>query len=59
MSSSGVRRCFLFALILAALALRLWRLGAMPLFSDEAYYLLWVDRLAPRTSTIRPGSHSC
>ena len=47
MSSSGVRRCFLLALILAALALRLWQLGAMPLFSDEAYYLLWVDRLAP------------
>ena len=47
MSRSRVRRIFLFALILAALALRFWRLGAMPLFGDEAYYLLWADRLAP------------
>ncbi len=34
-------------LTLAALALRFWRLGDMPLFADEAYYLLWADRLAP------------
>jgi 4-amino-4-deoxy-L-arabinose transferase-like glycosyltransferase len=37
----------LVALILAALALRFWRLGAMPLSADEAYYLLWTGRLAP------------
>jgi len=42
-----VRLLFLVALTLAALALRFWRLGAMPLFGDEAYYLLWADRLAP------------
>lgn len=35
------------ALTFAALALRFWRLGDMPLFADEAYYLLWADRLAP------------
>ena len=44
---SRVRLLFLVALTLAALALRFWRLGAMPLFGDEAYYLLWADRLAP------------
>ena len=47
MRSSRVRPLFLAALILVALALRFWRLGAMPLFGDEAYYLLWADRLAP------------
>jgi len=44
---SRVRLLFLVALTLVALALRFWRLGAMPLFGDEAYYLLWADRLAP------------
>ncbi len=34
-------------LTLIALALRFWRLGDMPLFADEAYYLLWAGRLAP------------
>lgn len=34
-------------LTLVALALRFWRLGDMPLFADEAYYLLWAGRLAP------------
>ncbi|MGQ9489725.1 MAG: ArnT family glycosyltransferase [Anaerolineae bacterium] len=34
-------------LTLAGLALRLWRLGEMSLFADEAYYLLWAQRLAP------------
>lgn len=38
---------WLSTLTLAALALRVWRLGAMPLFADEAYYLLWSQRLAP------------
>ena len=47
MRPSRVRLLFLVALTLAALALRFWRLGAMPLFGDEAYYLLWADRLAP------------
>jgi 4-amino-4-deoxy-L-arabinose transferase-like glycosyltransferase len=37
----------LLGLIVVAAALRFWRLGAMPLFGDEAYYLLWADRLAP------------
>lgn len=42
------RNSILVALLtLAALALRFWRLGDMPLFADEAYYLLWADRLAP------------
>jgi 4-amino-4-deoxy-L-arabinose transferase-like glycosyltransferase len=44
---SANRRLFLLTLILAALVLRFYRLDAMPLFSDEAYYLLWADRLAP------------
>ena len=47
MRSSRDRLLFLVALTLAALALRFWRLGAMPLVGDEAYYLLWADRLAP------------
>ncbi len=47
MKPARVRLLFLVALTLVALALRFWRLGAMPLFGDEAYYLLWVDRLAP------------
>lgn len=34
------------ALTVVGLALRLWRLGEMPLFGDEAYYLLWADHLA-------------
>ncbi len=34
------------ALTLAALALRAWRLTAMPLFGDEAYYLQYVDHPA-------------
>lgn len=37
----------LLALALVALALRSFRLGSMPLFSDEAYYLLWSKQLAP------------
>jgi 4-amino-4-deoxy-L-arabinose transferase-like glycosyltransferase len=37
----------LLLLIVAAAILRFWRLGGMPLFGDEAYYLLWADRLAP------------
>lgn len=47
MRPSRAHLILLVALILAALALRFWRLGAMPLFADEAYYLLWADRLAP------------
>ena len=47
MRPARVRLLFLAALTLVALALRFWRLGAMPLFGDEAYYLLWADRLAP------------
>ena len=47
MKPARVRLLFLAALTLVALALRFWRLGAMPLFGDEAYYLLWADRLAP------------
>ena len=39
-------RWLLCGLVLAGLALRFWRLGEMPLFGDEAYYLLWADRLA-------------
>lgn len=34
-------------LTLIGLVLRFWRLGDMPLFADEAYYLLWAGRLAP------------
>ncbi len=34
-------------LTLSALVLRFWRLGDMPLFADEAYYLLWAGRHAP------------
>jgi len=34
------------ALTVVGLALRFWRLGEMPLFGDEAYYLLWADHLA-------------
>jgi 4-amino-4-deoxy-L-arabinose transferase-like glycosyltransferase len=34
------------AVTVVGLALRFWRLGEMPLFGDEAYYLLWADRLA-------------
>ena len=47
MRPARVRLLFLAALTLVTLALRFWRLGAMPLFGDEAYYLLWADRLAP------------
>ncbi|MCU0510510.1 MAG: glycosyltransferase family 39 protein [Anaerolineae bacterium] len=36
----------LLALTIVAAVLRFWQLGAMPLFGDEAYYLLWADRLA-------------
>jgi len=35
------------ALTLAALALRFWRLGDMPLFGDEAYYLQYAGHPAP------------
>lgn len=42
-----MRRLLLLGLTLGGLALRFWRLGEMPLFGDEAYYLLWADRLAP------------
>lgn len=41
------RRLPLWGLILAGLALRFWRIGDMPLFGDEAYYLLWLDHPAP------------
>ena len=37
----------LFGLLVVGAALRFWKLGQMPLFGDEAYYLLWADRLAP------------
>jgi 4-amino-4-deoxy-L-arabinose transferase-like glycosyltransferase len=37
----------LLLLTIAALLLRAWRLGATPLFADEAYYLLWSHNLAP------------
>jgi 4-amino-4-deoxy-L-arabinose transferase-like glycosyltransferase len=37
----------LAGLTLAAFVLRFYRLGDMPLFGDEAYYLLWAGRLAP------------
>jgi 4-amino-4-deoxy-L-arabinose transferase-like glycosyltransferase len=37
----------LLLVTLAAGALRVWQLGVMPLFADEAYYLLWSQRLAP------------
>lgn len=47
MKSLPPRSLALVALTLAALGLRFWRLGAMPLFGDEAFYLLWADRLAP------------
>ena len=47
MRSTRLHVTILAALTLAALALRFWRLGATPLFGDEAYYLLWADRLAP------------
>lgn len=47
MKPARARRIALLLMILVALAFRFWRLGAMPLFSDEAYYLLWADRLAP------------
>ncbi len=43
----AISALILFGLIVVATALRFWRLGAMPLFGDEAYYLLWADRLAP------------
>ena len=31
----------------AGVALRFWRLGELPLHSDEAYYFLWSQHLAP------------
>jgi predicted membrane-bound mannosyltransferase len=34
-------------LSLLALGLRFWRLGEMPLFGDEAYYLQFIDHPAP------------
>jgi 4-amino-4-deoxy-L-arabinose transferase-like glycosyltransferase len=37
----------LLGLLVVGAGLRFWRLGALPLFGDEAYYLLWSDRLAP------------
>jgi len=40
------RRLLVCALTISALALRFWRLGEMPLFGDEAYYLLWTKHLA-------------
>jgi len=36
--------CLLALLTLAALVLRFWRLGDMPLFGDEAFYLLLIKR---------------
>ena len=41
------RAVVLAGLTLAAFGLRFYRLGTMPLFGDEAYYLLWAGRLAP------------
>lgn len=40
-------RLLVLLLTLLALALRFWQLDVMPLFGDEAYYLLWAERLAP------------
>jgi 4-amino-4-deoxy-L-arabinose transferase-like glycosyltransferase len=47
LSLPTVSLVLLLALIAVAAVLRFWRLGGMPLFGDEAYYLLWSDRLAP------------
>ena len=44
---SGATLLWLILLTAAALLLRAWRLGATPLFADEAYYLLWGQHLAP------------
>jgi 4-amino-4-deoxy-L-arabinose transferase-like glycosyltransferase len=43
------RRTFflLVLLMLTGVFLRFWRMGDMPFFSDEAYYLRWADHLAP------------
>jgi 4-amino-4-deoxy-L-arabinose transferase-like glycosyltransferase len=42
-----VRHGTLWAIVLVAALLRLWRLGEAALIGDESYYWLWSERLAP------------
>ncbi len=47
---SGIRwphRVAAMSIVLVALVLRLWGLGAAPLIGDESYYWLWSKHLAP------------
>jgi 4-amino-4-deoxy-L-arabinose transferase-like glycosyltransferase len=48
---SGIRWCrravVPLSIVLLALVLRLWGLGAAPLIGDESYYWLWSTHLAP------------